>query len=73
MIIRALLFMICTNDNRIIIRKLNKNDAQSIFRNTKNKEVARYITILHPYKIQDAITFIKKSRQKIKKRLSNGC
>jgi RimJ/RimL family protein N-acetyltransferase len=62
--------MIRINGTKVIIRELNKNDVQSLFRNAKNKEVARYITIPHPYKIQDARIFIKKSRQKIKKGLS---
>lgn len=62
--------MIHINGERVVIRELNKNDAWSLFRNAKNKEVARYITIPHPYKIQDAISFIKKSRQKPRKGLS---
>jgi hypothetical protein len=54
--------MIPINGTKIIIRELNKNDVQSLFRNAKDKEVARYITIPHPYKIRDARIFIKKSR-----------
>lgn len=54
------------NGKRIILRGLKLFDAQSIYENAKHKEVAKYIRIPYPYKLKDAISFIKISQQQVK-------
>lgn len=56
--------------NTIIIRKLKRSDAQSIFQHAKHSDIARYTMIPHPYKLKDAEDFIKITHRKICKKES---
>lgn len=56
--------------NTIIIRKLRKSDAPSIYQNAKHFEIAQYTTLPHPYKLKHAEEFIKTTRRKIRKKES---
>lgn len=53
---------------QINLRRLKKSDAQSIYQNAKDFDIARYTTIPHPYKLKNAEDFIKKTHQKIRKK-----
>ena len=53
---------------RVFLRKITPKDAQSIYDNVKDKEIARYTeNIPYPYPKTDTIKFIKRSDDKIKK------
>ena len=56
--------------NTIIIRKLKRSDAQSIFQHAKHSDIARYTMVPHPYKLKDAEDFIKITHRKICKKES---
>jgi RimJ/RimL family protein N-acetyltransferase len=43
---------------RVILRKLKRSDAKSIYENLQDKEISKYTTIRYPYKLQDAKWFI---------------
>jgi len=58
--------MIRINGAKIIIRELNKNDVQSLFRNAKDKEVARYITRI-PIKFEMLEFLLKNLGTRLKK------
>jgi RimJ/RimL family protein N-acetyltransferase len=45
---------------KINLRRHKRSDAQSIYENIKDEEIARYTFIPHPYSITEAYKFIKK-------------
>jgi len=53
---------------QINLRKLKKSDAQCIYRNANDKLIAKYTTLPHPYKLDDAYSFIRKTHQKLNKK-----
>lgn len=55
--------------NKILLRKLKTSDAKDIYENVKDKEVVKWtINIPHPYKLKDAVKFIRHSNYKLKKK-----
>jgi len=52
----------------INLRKLKRSDSQSIYQNAKDFEIARYTTLPHPYTLNDALIFIKRTHQKMRKK-----
>jgi len=53
---------------QVNLRKLKKSDAQSIYQNAKDFEIARYTTVPHPYTLNDASDFIRRTHQKMRKK-----
>ena len=47
---------------KIYIRSLIKSDASQIFSNANDKDIAKFITIPYPYKIEGAYIFIQQSQ-----------
>lgn len=56
------------NGERIFLKIPEMKDAKAIYKYARDKEIARYTTIPHPYKLKHAKEFIKKARQKLKKK-----
>ena len=56
--------------DRINLRKLRKSDAESIQKHAKDKEISRYTTLPHPYKLEHAQYFIKLTHKKMRKKES---
>jgi ribosomal-protein-alanine N-acetyltransferase len=54
--------------SKINLRKLTKSDAKDIYLNARDKEIARYTTLPHPYKLEHALDFIKKTYRDIRKK-----
>ena len=54
--------------SKIKLRKLKKSDAEDIYLNARDKEIARYTTLPHPYKLRHALDFIKKTHRDIRKK-----
>lgn len=54
---------------QVNLRRLKKSDVPSIYQNAKDFEIAKYTTLPHPYTLKDAADFIKKTHQKIRKKL----
>lgn len=52
---------------RITLRSLRKSDEFWVAKHANDKEVARYITLPHPYSLRDAKKFIKKSKNELRK------
>ncbi len=55
---------------RIRLRKLKKSDAPSIAQHARDREISRYTFIPHPYKLEDAQSFIRKTHQNFRRKLS---
>lgn len=53
---------------QINLRKLKKSDAYSIYQNANDKLIAKYTTLPHPYKLEIAYSFIRKTHQKLNKK-----
>ncbi len=53
--------------NNVNLRKVTKSDAQSIYEHARDKEISRYTFIPHPYKLRDALHFIRLTHQQIRK------
>ncbi|MCD4670643.1 MAG: GNAT family N-acetyltransferase [Actinomycetia bacterium] len=53
---------------KINLRKLKKSDAQSIYKNVKDYDIAKYTKIIHPYKLKDAQDFIKTTHKNIRRK-----
>jgi len=53
---------------KIYIRRLIKSDANQIFKNANDKDIAKFTTITYPYKIEEAHKFIQQSQINIKKK-----
>jgi [ribosomal protein S5]-alanine N-acetyltransferase len=61
--------MVILKGKKIILRPLQKEDAQDIYLYANDKKVVRWvINIPHPYPKKAAVIFIKKSIQKMKKK-----
>lgn len=60
--------------DKIILRTLRESDAVSIFEKANHKEIARYTTLPHPYRLKNAQDFIKitKKNQRQKKAYELG-
>ncbi len=52
--------------SKIILRELKNSDAESIYQNANNKEIALYTDIPYPYSIKKVRLFIKKVKREIK-------
>lgn len=55
---------------QINLRKLTKSDAQSIYQNANDFDIAKYTPVPFPYKLKDAEDFIKLTHQEIKQKKS---
>jgi RimJ/RimL family protein N-acetyltransferase len=53
---------------KINLRRVRKPDANSIYKYVKDKEIARYTFIPHPYLHSDAYTFIRFCHRKIREK-----
>ncbi len=53
--------------DNVNLRKVTKSDAQSIYEYARDKEISRYTFIPHPYKLRDALRFIRLTHQQIRK------
>ncbi|MDD5254319.1 MAG: GNAT family N-acetyltransferase [Candidatus Nanoarchaeia archaeon] len=54
--------------NKIKIRKIGSSDVGDIYQNVKDKEVTKWtLNIPHPYSRKDAIAFVKRCRNKLRK------
>ena len=51
--------------DKINLRRIRRSDAESIYHHVKDKDIARYTFIPHPYRIEDAYSFIKLSHKQI--------
>ncbi|MBI4117776.1 MAG: GNAT family N-acetyltransferase [Parcubacteria group bacterium] len=54
----------------INLRKLKKSDAASLFRHAHDFDIAKYTSLPHPYTLQNAEDFIKKTYRKIRNKES---
>ena len=52
---------------RVNLRRLRKSDALSLRQYAKDREISRYTSLPHPYRIQDAMSFIRQTHQKLRK------
>jgi len=66
--------MMKINGNKIILRTLRAADAVSLFQNAKDKDIAKYTLLPHPYTLKNAKDFIKitKKNQRQKKAFELG-
>lgn len=53
--------------DRIALRKVTRADAQSIYEHVRDREISRYTFIPHPYRLQDALRFIRFAQLQMKK------
>ncbi|MFH1372258.1 MAG: GNAT family N-acetyltransferase [bacterium] len=60
---------IIVNGDRIVLRKVTRADAQTIFENVRDREISRYTFIPHPYRLRDALHFIRFAQLQMKKGL----
>ena len=51
----------------INLRKVTKADAQSIYELAKDKEISRYTFLPRPYRLEDALRFIRSTHQRMRK------
>ncbi len=60
--------------DKISLRTLRASDVVSLFQNAKDKDIAKYTTLPHPYKLKNATDFIKitKKNQRQKKAYELG-
>ncbi len=60
--------------DKIILRTLRGSDAVSLFQNAKDKDIAKYTLLPHPYRLKNAQDFIKitKKNQRQKKAYELG-
>lgn len=56
------------NGEKIVLRPLRKLDAISISNHANDKDIARYTSVPHPYKLKDAQHFIKKTKINLEKK-----
>jgi ribosomal-protein-alanine N-acetyltransferase len=57
--------------NRLVLRPLSEDDAQSIYENVKENDIAKWLIRLpQPYPSDGAIKFIRKSEENMKKGMS---
>ncbi len=49
---------------RIVLRPLQRRDAEALVKYANDKIIALYTRLPHPYRLQDALDFIPKTRQK---------
>ncbi len=52
----------------INLRKLKKSDAESLYLNANDYDIAKFTTLPHPYKLEHALSFIKSTHRKIRKK-----
>ncbi len=52
---------------KVNLRKVTKSDARSIYENARDKEISQYTFIPHPYKLEDALGFIRFAHKQMKK------
>jgi len=53
--------------DNVNLRKVTRADAQSIYEHAKDREISRYTFIPHPYKLRDALRFIRLTHQQMRK------
>lgn len=56
--------------SRFIIRKLKRSDAPEIYKYAKHKDLARFTTLPHPYKLSHAKYFVNMTLRKIRNKQS---
>ena len=55
---------------RIVLRKLKISDANSIYENARDFEIAKYTTLPYPYNLKHAKDYIKINHRKFRKKES---
>lgn len=52
--------------SKVTIRPIEEKDIQDIYNNAKDKEIARFTRVPHPYKVKDAKAYVNDSQKKWK-------
>lgn len=55
---------------KIILRNIDKSDADSIYQHASNKKIFRYTSLPYPYTKKDALEFVSKTQKELKEQNS---